>query len=311
MGKSDLEHYYRMLAAIAEQQRKMLIPLRHADRAARDLAKQIALYERIGRNTAGSLAALNVAVANTALRPLVAIADQMVRFYEAPTRAAMASVAPLLEIQRRLERTVALRQYPSLKATLSEWQRAAAAGPDSGAFATEVVSGLGDAIEADDDAQYEVALKCIEQAVARAAQSSLGVRVAYQVLLPLILFLLSFLLTHTVATRADKEQSRRLGRLEKTQDRLVTSVEALADALPESVEFLRCLRATRLRKGPSVESQIVRALEPGTLMAVLGRRGRWLRVEVFNSVNATGEVGWVYKRYLVESALPEVKRGAL
>ena len=65
-----------------------------------------------------------------------------------------------------------------------------------------------------------------------------------------------------------------------------------------SYEFYVVGRQGPLTVKPRSSSTVLRWLQPGELVWVLARKGKWIRIHYVDSLEGTIQEGWVRKKYL-------------
>lgn len=294
--------YWLELIRIMERQRRMFqsaLPI--SDKLAKDMTRRFEFFERLGLKAIAGVDSLNSVVSATQLEAMSEIAKRLAEAVQGPARDAARSVEPLLEMQRRLGESVAAIQYPAVSSFFVQWEKtlqaAEARGVSRDVFA-ESIGGLSKAADASTENEFEESVQDVSGVIESQAESLPRSRVSFDALIQIWFMIIIFLFQYSIDEASDTKIHGRLDVLEGAHREVIATIEGLRPDDEDPLMYRVVARRIRLRAGPSTQSEVIRWLEPGTLLGLLKRKGQWLRVEVFDPVKGEPQVGWVYNRHI-------------
>lgn len=153
------------------------------------------------------------------------------------------------------------------------------------AFLSAQTSGTGDAVES--------AVQVVEQINHKAKTfplSKLSLEFYLNVIISLIFFLYSMYLSEQSEIRITES-------LHKTE---AIVVERLLEfrGLEDRTVYYFVQRPVNLRTKPTTKSASLSVLCPNQKVRLVEGKGKWIKVEVYNHILDTHEVGWCFKKYL-------------
>lgn len=133
-----------------------------------------------------------------------------------------------------------------------------------------------------------------EKAQDRASHSPFS-HLSAEFYLNLIFALLFFYLSQMSATESEERILKRMNALEQTiSEQLGILHKNEADHI-----FLVTDRSLNLRRGPSVDDEVIEILPKDKKVKELERKRDWIKIEYFDYINNKNKIGWVHSRYLL------------
>jgi hypothetical protein len=162
----------------------------------------------------------------------------------------------------------------------------------SGKATKDAILGFAEFIK-DQNRQGEITIADVETISTSTKNKETRIKVYFLgVMFPIILFILS----QISSSRSEKRIRERIKSVDTKLEKLIPDA-----GRKNNLQIYFVNRYARLRNSPStINSSVIEVLAPNTILTLVSRKDKWLKVRYYDLINDKVKIGWVYQTYLTQ-----------